>query len=116
MGDPRSRRFLLAVLSVAALAAACTAPNNNGATASSSGGDVPEKPASPVTLNVVDVAGNLALTQPMLDDFVKQHPDVISKINTQVAKAPDLPGKLAAEEKGGSLSEDLVLTGTDALG
>ena len=123
MGDPRSHRFrlgtgLLAALSAAALAAACTAPNSGGGGGASAGpsSDVPDKPSSPVTLNIVDVAGNLQLTQPMLNDFTKQHPDIISKVNTSTAKAPDLPGKLAAQEQGGSLSIDLVLTGTDGLG
>ena len=123
MGDPRSRRYrlgtgLLAALSAAALVAACTAPNSGGGAgaSASSSSDVPDKPAAPVTLNVIDVAGNLQLTQPMFDDFVKQHPDIISKVNTSTAKAPDLPGKLQAQEQGGSLAIDLVLTGTDALG
>ncbi len=122
MGDPRRRRYrigtgLLAALSAAALAAACTAPSNNGGGgAPSASSDVPDKPASPVTLNIVDVAGNAQLTQGMFDNFVKDHPDIISKVNIQTAKAPDLPGKLEAQEKGGSLAIDLVLTGTDALG
>ena len=123
MGDPRRRRYrlgtgLLAALSAAALVAACTAPNSGGGAgaSASSSSDVPDKPAAPVTLNVIDVAGNLQLTQPMFDDFVKQHPDIVSKVNTSTAKAPDLPGKLQAQEQGGSLAIDLVLTGTDALG
>jgi putative spermidine/putrescine transport system substrate-binding protein len=122
MGDPRSHRFrlgtgLLAALSAAALAAACTAPSNGGGGASAGpSSDVPDKPAAAVTLNIVDVAGNLALTKPMLDDFVKEHSDIISKVNTSTAKAPDLPGKLQAQEQGGALAIDLVLTGTDGLG
>jgi putative spermidine/putrescine transport system substrate-binding protein len=123
MGDPRRRRYrlgtgFLAAISAAALAAACTAPSNNsgGGGAPSASSDVPDKPSSPVTLNITDVAGNLQLTQPILDDFVSKHKDIISKINTTTAKAPDLPGKLDAEEKGGALSTDLVLTGTDFLG
>jgi putative spermidine/putrescine transport system substrate-binding protein len=122
MGDPRRRRFrlgtgLLAALSAATLAAACTAPSSGGGGASASAtSDVPDKPSAPVTLNIVDVAGNLQLTQPMLDDFVKEHSDIISKVNTSTAKAPDLPGKLQAQEAGGALAIDLVLTGTDGLG
>ena len=40
---------------------------------------MPEKPSKAVTLNILDVAGNLQLTQGMIDEFVKQHPDVISQ-------------------------------------
>ena len=121
MGDPRRRRYrigtgLLAAISAAALAAACTAPSNGGGGGASSSSDVPDKPASPVQLNIVDVAGNAQLTQGIFDNFVKEHSDIISKVNIQTAKAPDLPGKLEAQEKGGALAIDLVLTGTDALG
>ncbi len=122
MGDPRRRRYrvgtgLLAAISAAALAAACTAPNNNnGGGGASSSSDLPDKPASAVQLNIVDVAGNAQLTQGMFDNFVKDHPDIVTKVNIQTAKAPDLPGKLKAQEQGGALAIDLVLTGTDALG
>ena len=122
MGDPRRRRYrigtgLLAALSTATLVAACTAPSTGGGGgAASASSDVPDKPSAPVTLNVIDVAGNLQLTQGIFDDFVKEHPDIISKVNTTTAKAPDLPGKLQAEQQGGALTIDLVLTGTDALG
>jgi putative spermidine/putrescine transport system substrate-binding protein len=122
MGDPRRRRFrigtgLLAAISAAALAAACTAPSSGGGGGgASASSDVPDKPASAVQLNIIDVAGNAKLTQGMFDNFVKDHPDIVSKVNIQTAKAPDLPGKLEAQEKGGALAIDLVLTGTDALG
>ena len=32
-------------------------------------------PAAPVTINIVDVAGNLALTQDAIDAYQKKHPD-----------------------------------------
>ena len=38
-------------------------------------------PQRPVTLNIVDVAGNLALTQEAIDNYVKKNPDKISKVN-----------------------------------
>ena len=48
--------------------------------------------AAPVTINIVDVAGNLALTQDAIDAYQKKHPDMISKINFTKAPAPELPG------------------------
>lgn len=75
----------------------------------------PKLPDHPVTISIVDVAGNLALTQPAFDEFRKEHPKLVSRIVYSQAPAPDLPGKLRAEEAAGRLDIDLVLTGTDAL-
>ncbi len=71
--------------------------------------------AAPVTLNIVDVAGNLALTQDAIENFQKKHPDLVSKINFTKAPAPELPGKLKAMQAGGRSDIDMVLTGTDFL-
>jgi putative spermidine/putrescine transport system substrate-binding protein len=73
------------------------------------------KPASPVTLNIVDVAGNLALTQPAIDNYRKAKPDWVSKITFSQAPAPELPSKIKAQQDGNQVDIDLVLTGTDAL-
>ncbi len=69
----------------------------------------------PVTLNIVDVAGNLALTQDAIELFQKKHPELISKINFTKAPAPELPGKLKAMQGAGRSDIDMVLTGTDFL-
>src|SRR5450432_1045851 len=69
----------------------------------------------PVTLNIVDVAGNLALTQDAIELFQKKHPELIAKINFTKAPAPELPGKLKAMQGAGRSDIDLVLTGTDVL-
>jgi putative spermidine/putrescine transport system substrate-binding protein len=68
-----------------------------------------------VTLNVLDVAGNLQLTQGMIDDFVKQHSDVVGRVSYSKATAPELPGKIKAQQGGGNVNIDLVLTGVDGL-
>ena len=34
------------------------------------------QPKGPVTINIVDVAGDLALTQDAIDAYVKKHPEV----------------------------------------
>src|SRR5690606_38912607 len=71
--------------------------------------------AEPVTLNVVDVAGNLALTQKALEAFRDQNPDLVSRITFTNAPSPQLPGKIKAMQNAGRSDIDLVLTGTDAL-
>ena len=76
---------------------------------------VPAMPKSPVTLNIVDVAGNLALTQDAIDLYVKDHPQAVSKVTYTKAPAPELPGKLKAMQGAGRSDIDLVMTGTDFL-
>jgi putative spermidine/putrescine transport system substrate-binding protein len=113
-----TRRQILVASSalVAGALAACGAPSSPGSSSSAGGaGGVPDKPAHPVVLNILDVAGNLQLTQGMIDDFVKQHPDVISKVTYSKAPAPDLVGKIKAQQAAGRVDIGLVLTGTDGL-
>jgi putative spermidine/putrescine transport system substrate-binding protein len=68
-----------------------------------------------VALHILDVAGNQKLTQPMIDDFVKAHPDVISSVTWESGGAPDLVGNIKPQVASGKLSVDLVMTGTDGL-
>ena len=70
---------------------------------------------SPVTINVVDVAGDLALTQDAIQNFANKNPKLIAKVNFTKAPAPELPAKLKAMQGAGRSDIDLVLTGTDFL-
>ncbi|WP_134496410.1 ABC transporter substrate-binding protein [Microvirga pakistanensis] len=72
-------------------------------------------PTSPVALNVIDVAGNLALTQKAIENYRKAKPNLVSRITFTKAPAPELAGKLKAQQDAGRVDIDLVLTGTDAL-
>ncbi|QNE22038.1 extracellular solute-binding protein [Kribbella qitaiheensis] len=105
---------MIAAVSTLAVLAACGAPNTGKPSADSTG-DVPDKPAKAVTLNILDVAGNLQLTQGMIDEFVKQHSDVISKVTYSKSPAPELSGKIKAQQNANRVDIDLVLTGTDGL-
>jgi putative spermidine/putrescine transport system substrate-binding protein len=69
----------------------------------------------PVSLNVVDVAGNLALTQKAFEAFRAKYPNLVSNITFTNAPAPQLPGKIKAMQAAGRSDIDIVLTGTDAL-
>ncbi|WP_298013308.1 extracellular solute-binding protein [uncultured Castellaniella sp.] len=71
--------------------------------------------AAPVALNIVDVAGNLAVTQKALESFRDQNPDLVSTMTFTNAPAPQIPGKIKAMQKANRADIDLVLTGTDAL-
>lgn len=73
------------------------------------------KPASPVSITIADVAGNLALTQGMFEAYAAAKPDWVSSFAFTKAPAPELPAKLKAQQAAGKVDIDLVLTGTDAL-
>jgi putative spermidine/putrescine transport system substrate-binding protein len=72
-------------------------------------------PPAPVMLNVIDVAGQLQLTQRAMEQYAKANPKVVSKISFSQAPAPELPGKIKAQQDAGRVDIDLVLTGTDGL-
>jgi putative spermidine/putrescine transport system substrate-binding protein len=93
--------------SVAAAVAACVA----GGVAAQ---NLP-MPSSPVTLNIVDVAGNLALTQDAIEKYRDKNPKLVAKVNFTKAPAPELPGKIKAMQGAGRSDIDLILTGTDVL-
>ena len=113
-----TRTYVTAAVAVAALVlTGCTAPNSGAApaTPAANASDVPDKPSAPVTLNILDVAGNQKLTGPMVDAFVAANPDVISAVTWESAGAPDLVGSIKPQVDSGSLSIDMVMTGTDGL-
>jgi putative spermidine/putrescine transport system substrate-binding protein len=75
----------------------------------------PAMPKSPVTINIVDVAGDLQLTRDAIELYAKKNPNYVSKFNFTQAPAPELPGKLKAMQGAGRSDIDMVLTGTDFL-
>ena len=72
-------------------------------------------PKSPITITIVDVAGNLALTQKAIESYRKAKPNLVSRLVFTKAPAPELPAKIKAQQDAGRIDIDLVLTGTDAL-
>ncbi|WEK50829.1 MAG: extracellular solute-binding protein [Candidatus Kaistia colombiensis] len=71
--------------------------------------------AEPVTINVIDVAGDLQLSQPAIEKFRAENPDLVAKFVFTQATAPELAGKLKAQQDAGRVDIDFVLTGNDAL-
>lgn len=107
------------VTALAVFLAACSAPvpgasDSADSSAAESGSDTAPT-GEAVTLNVIDVAGNLQLTQSMIDAFVEANPDRVAKVNYDKAPSPELAGRIQAQQEGDNLQTDLVLTGTDAL-
>jgi ABC-type uncharacterized transport system YnjBCD substrate-binding protein len=112
------RRHSAAVLATAAAVAlvpsACGAPSS-GNTTTAAASDVPSTPSKPVTLNILDIAGNLQLTKGMIENFVKANPTIVSGVTYSTSPAPDMAGKLKAQQQAGQVQTNLVLTGTDGL-
>jgi putative spermidine/putrescine transport system substrate-binding protein len=73
------------------------------------------RPSHPLVISVIDVAGDLQLSQPVLEKFRAEHPNLVSRFVYSQATAPELAAKLKAQENAGRLDIDLVLTGNDAL-
>lgn len=73
------------------------------------------KPSKPVTLTIIDVAGQTQLTQPMIDDYVKNNSDWVSKVTYTKATAPELPAKIKAQQNAGRTDISMVMTGSDGL-
>ena len=110
------------VLALGMVASACGAPTNStgasastGASGSAAAAASMKVPSAPVTINVLDVAGNLQLTKGMIENFKAAHPEIINNVTYSTATAPELAGKLQAQQQGGNVQINLVLTGTDGL-
>lgn len=109
---------LAAALVAAALAATgCTAsePPKAARRVPTTGAAVPDKPSQPQTLKVLDLAGDLQLTQRILDNFQKEHPEVVTRIVTAQGSPLQAPSQLKAAQAAGGPDVDLVLTDTDGL-
>lgn len=75
----------------------------------------PALPSAPVTITVMDVGGALALMQRAFEDYRATHPKLVSRMVFVKAPAPELAAKLQAQQGGGRVDIDLVLTGSDGL-
>ncbi|NLG83930.1 MAG: extracellular solute-binding protein [Firmicutes bacterium] len=71
--------------------------------------------AKPVKLSIIDVAGNLQLTQAAIEALKAAHPELVSDIEYMKATAPELPAKIKAQQMAGNVTTTMVLTGYDAM-
>jgi putative spermidine/putrescine transport system substrate-binding protein len=72
-------------------------------------------PKTPVSINVVDGAGDLALTQRVFDNYRMLKPQLVSKFTFSKAPQPEIPSKLKAQQAANRVDIDLVLTAYDGL-
>jgi putative spermidine/putrescine transport system substrate-binding protein len=71
--------------------------------------------AEPALVSIIDAAGNLALTRPGFDAFGRANPDKVSRMIYTSSTAPEIPGKLMAQQAAGRVDIDLILGGNDVL-
>jgi putative spermidine/putrescine transport system substrate-binding protein len=112
-----SRRSLLAVAAAAMAGglAACGSPDTKTQSpASNSASDLsgpPALPTSPITLNVIDGGGDLQLSQPAIDQFVRNNPKLVTKVTYSKSTGPELAGKIQAGQRAGKAQYNLVVAG-----
>ena len=75
----------------------------------------PSMPTPPVNLAVMDVGGALALMQKAFEDYAAKNKAVLGKLVLVKAPAPELAGKIKAQQDAGRVDIDLILTGSDGL-
>ncbi|MEP7288870.1 MAG: extracellular solute-binding protein [Chloroflexota bacterium] len=78
-------------------------------------GGIPPFPSKPVTLQIIDVAGQKQLTGAMIDNYAKANPDKVANVEYITDTAPNLPGRIKAQIDGGKIDTALVLTGYDGV-
>ena len=75
----------------------------------------PALPKSPVTITVMDVGGALALMQKAFEAYRQAKPELVSRMVFVKAPAPELAGKVKAQQDAGRVDLDMILTGSDGL-
>ncbi len=100
MADPRVWRLGVPVVA-AALLAIWTGVDRSAAQA-------------PVTISVIDVAGDLSSVRDIIENYRKANPQKVKDVTYQRAPAPELPAKIKAQQDAGRVDINLILTGQDA--
>jgi putative spermidine/putrescine transport system substrate-binding protein len=72
-------------------------------------------PPAPIAFSVLDVGGALQLCRPAIDQYSRQHPEIVSNVVYSQAPATEIAGKLKAQQGAGRIDINIVLAGTDAL-
>jgi putative spermidine/putrescine transport system substrate-binding protein len=113
---PGGGRIGLGLVAAAVLAlTACGAPG-----APTAGGEdeavTPVRPSSPIVLTLLDGAGNVTVNRAIYDGFAAAHPELVSSIDYQSAPAPDVAGKIRAQQLAGQVDITVVVGGTDVMG
>jgi putative spermidine/putrescine transport system substrate-binding protein len=72
-------------------------------------------PKAPIELNFLDGAGNLIITQPILENYRKAKPHLVSKITYTRAPQPEIASKLKAQQAANRVDIDLCGLGSSGV-
>ncbi|MEI6387322.1 MAG: extracellular solute-binding protein [Spirochaetota bacterium] len=72
--------------------------------------------AKPVKLSIIDAAGNLQLSKPVIEAFKAANPNLVSDIEYLKLTAPEVVAKVRAQQMAGSLENTMMIVGIDAIG
>src|SRR3954447_7095727 len=112
-----SRRSLLGAVAAAVAVglAACGSPETKvQGPSTNSASDLaapPALPSSPIVLNVIDGGGDLQLSQPAIDQFVRNNSKLVTKVTYSKSTGPELAGKIQAGQRGGKVQYTVVVAG-----
>src|SRR3954451_11640577 len=112
-----SRRSLLGAVAAAVAVglAACGSPETKvQGPSTNSASDLaapPALPSSPIVLNVIDGGGDLQLSQPAIDQFVRNNSKLVSKVTYSKSPGPELAGKIQAGQRAHKVQYNLVVAG-----
>lgn len=109
------REFLVGATATAALVGLGACGPARPGVSPPAGEALPELPKQPVSLTIIDVAGQLQLTKGMIDDYAKANSQYVTQINYERATAPELPAKIKAQQGAGQVNIAMALTGSDGL-
>src|SRR5262249_56947821 len=70
---------------------------------------------TPMTINIVDVGGVVALIQDAIENYKTATPNAVSRFTFTKAPAPELPAKIKAMQAANRADIDLVLGGLDIM-
>ncbi|MGI8878116.1 MAG: extracellular solute-binding protein [Candidatus Limnocylindria bacterium] len=117
----RSMRGAITALGLAAIVVgACGGPPQPGAPAASApgagaGAAGPKFPDAPVTLNILDIAGQDQLVKGIFESYKKTYPNRLRDYKIEKATSPEMPAKIKAQQDAGNIQTSIVLTGLDGM-
>jgi len=102
---------------VAPLVATTLAACGGGGTTTTANDPTNFTVSQPVNLQVMDAGGYVPqFAQAMMDAYVKAHPDKVAHIDyLPRVQAPDLPGKLKAQQDAGHVTTSIIVSGYDGV-
>jgi putative spermidine/putrescine transport system substrate-binding protein len=72
--------------------------------------------SKPVKLSIIDAAGNLQISKPVIEAFKAKYPNLVSDIEYLKLTSPEVVSKVRAQQMAGSLDTTMLIVGLDAIG